>query len=119
MNIPFLSFVTSLFLHTIFRNEFSVIELWNENSFSEKKQILFEKNKKKLNKIVKILKWNPKIVTENRLKHFTLYKYHYDFTRPVRRVIDVDRFLHFQDLSIGRKILLIIKYMFYGFYHNL
>jgi len=118
MNIPFLSFVTSFFLHTIFRNEFSVIELWNENSFSEKKQILFDKNKEKLNKILKILKWNPKIVTENRLKHFTVYKYHYDFTRPVRRVIDIDRFLHFRDLSCVRKIGLILKYVFYGFYHS-
>lgn len=117
MNIPFLSFMTSLFLHTIFRNEFSVID-FRSDKFSEKKQILFEKNKKKINKIVKILKWNPKIVTENRLKHFTLYKYHYDFTRPIRRIIDIDRFLHFRDLSIGRKIRLIFKYVFYGFYHS-
>ena len=118
MNIPFLSFMTSLFLHTIFRNEFSVLD-FQSDKFSEKKQILFEKNKKKINKIVNILKWNPKIVTENRLKHFTVYKYHYDFTRPIRRIIDIDRFVHFRDLSIGIKIRLILKYVFYGFYHSL
>ena len=115
--ISILSFIASLFLHTIFRKEFSVIDL-RSDKFSEKKQILFEKNKEKLNKIVKILKWNPKILTENRLKHFTLYKYHYDFTRPIRRIIDIDRFIHFGDLSTGKKIRVIIKYVFYGFYHS-
>ena len=114
----FVCFMASLFLHTIFRNEFSVLD-FQSDKFSEKKQILFEKNKKKINKIVNILKWNPKIVTENRLKHFTLYKYHYDFTRPIRRIIDIDRFIHFRDLSCLRKIGLILKYVFYGFYHSL
>jgi hypothetical protein len=114
----FVCFMASLFLHTIFRNEFSVLD-FQSDKFSEKKQILFDKNKKKINKIVNILKWNPKILTENRLKHFTVYKYHYDFTRPIRRIIDIDRFIHFRDLSCVRKIGLILKYVFYGFYHSL
>ena len=112
-------FIGSLLIHTFIDNEFSLVNLQKEKLFSEKKQSLLNKNEYKLKKLCKVVGCNSKILSANIINHITIYKYHYDLISPIRRVIDCNRFIHFNHLSKGRKLYLILKYSFSGFYHSL
>lgn len=114
--IPLISYITSIFIHTIIQNDFSILNKWEPPYTVNQKQLL-DKNEYKLNKIcgiTKCLRYNNCF-----LKKITFYKYHYDVIRPIRRYADFHNFVHFIELTSVKKCLLVLKYMFYGLYYSI
>lgn len=114
--IPFISYIASIFIHTIIKNDFSILNKWEE-PYTKSRQQLLDNNRYKLNKICKIVK--PLKYSDDFLKRVSFYKYHYDIIRPIRRFVDFHNFIHFNHLSIPKKCLLVLKYIFYGVYYSI
>lgn len=118
-HITIICFFGSIFLHTLFQDDFSMLKKW-EPPFTEKQQLLLEKNECKIIKLCSLTKCGyNKNVCVNHIRRFTFYKYHYDVIRPIRRLVDANHFVHFSNLQNVKKCFLIVKYIFYGFYYSL
>jgi hypothetical protein len=112
-------FIGSIFLHTLFQDDFSILKKW-EPPFTEKQKLLLEKNERKIMKICSLVKCGyNKNLSAKHIRRLTFYKYHYDVIRPIRRLVDANHFVHFSNLQNVKKCFLVVKYIFYGFYYSL